>query len=285
MAARLETEFHFADRCWRLGRRTLLAGIVNVTPDSFSDGGAFLDPAAAVAHGERLAAEGADVLDIGGESTRPGAPPVAAAEEERRVVPVIRALARRVQVPLSVDTSKAAVAAAALAAGACIVNDVSGLQRDPEMLGLLGATGAGCILMHMRGTPATMQQCTDYADLGADVCAFFQGTLARAAAAGVPPERFILDPGIGFSKTAEQNLELIRLLPRFRALGRPVLMGPSRKSFIGRLLPGNPPPEGRVWGTAAAVTACALFGADVVRVHDVAAMAQVLAVADAIRAA
>lgn len=276
--------FRFGAQEWQLGGATRLAGIVNVTPDSFADGGQWFDAGAAVAHGEQLAAEGAALLDVGGESTRPGAAPVSAEEETRRVVPVIRDLARRVRVPISVDTVKAAVAAAALDAGATIVNDVSGLQADPGMLGLLARAPAGCILMHMRGTPATMQQFTDYRDLAGEICAFFAGVLERAAAAGVGCERFLLDPGIGFSKTAEQNLELIRLTPRFRALGRPVLLGPSRKSFIGRLLPGNPPPAERVWGTAGAVAACALYGADVVRVHDVAAMAQVLAVADALRA-
>lgn len=275
--------FRYMGRELVLGERTVLVGIVNVTPDSFSDGGRCLDPGAATAHGERLVAAGAGMLDVGGESTRPGAAEVSADEEMRRVIPVIRALRARVTVPLSIDTVKASVAQAALDVGADIINDISGLHRDPGMLEVLRQSQAGCILMHMRGTPATMQQQTEYVDLVGEVQHYFAAALERAAAVGIMAERFMLDPGIGFAKTADQNLILIRSLRRLRALDRPLLLGPSRKSFIGKLLPGNPPPPERVWGTAAAVTACILYGADAVRVHDVAEMAQVAAVADALR--
>lgn len=277
--------FRFQEQEWRLGAKTLLMGIVNVTPDSFSDGGEFLASAAAVTRGEALVAAGAAILDVGGESTRPGAPAVSAEEELQRVLPVIRGLRERVAVPISIDTSKAVVAEAAVVAGAAIINDISGLHHDPAMLEVLCRTGAGCILMHMRGTPATMQQFTAYTDLIGEISGYFRDTLRAAQAAGVPETRFLLDPGIGFSKAAEQNLALIRNLWRFRELGRPVLAGPSRKSFIGKLLPAGLAPRERVWGTAGAVAACALCGADIVRVHDVAEMAQVLAVADAVRGA
>jgi dihydropteroate synthase len=257
-------------------------GILNVTPDSFSDGGRFFDPAQAVAQGLRMAADGADLIDVGGESTRPGSATVDAEAEKQRVIPVIAELSRRGAVPLSIDTWKAAVARAALDAGAVIVNDVSGLHRDPAMLNVLRDTGAGCVLMHMRGEPATMQTLTTYADLIGEIRDYFRDTLARAAAAGVAAARFILDPGIGFAKTAEQNLLLIRRLAEFRNLGRPVLVGPSRKSFIGALLPGTTPAQ-RGWGTAASVACAVLHGADIVRVHDVKEMRDVATVAAAIR--
>ena len=277
-----ELSFRFGDTEWRLGKQPLLMGIVNVTPDSFSDGGQFFDTDTAVRHGVALAAAGAQILDVGGESTRPGAPAVPPAEEIRRVVPVIQALRRETAGAVSIATSKAAVAAAALAAGATIVNDGSGLHRDPAMFELLRRTGAGCVVMHMRGTPATMQQMTQYDDLVGDICRYFEEVLAAAESQGIPRDRFMLDPGIGFAKTPAQNLQLIANLYRFRALGRPVLAGPSRKSFIGALLGGKPPPE-RVWGTAGAVAACVLRGADVLRVHDVREMHDVAVVAAAIR--
>ncbi len=273
-------------REWTLGagRRTLVMGIVNVTPDSFSDGGRCVTAQAAVVHGLQLLEDGADILDIGGESTRPGSQPVSAEEELARVLPVIRGLRERTDVPLSVDSWKAEVAEAALAAGATIVNDISGFALDPRLAAVAARAGAGCVLMHMRGTPQTMQQFTHYADVAGEVASELACALGRAAAAGIPPERIVLDPGIGFSKTAEQNLELIRGLGRLRrALGRPLLAGPSRKSFIGKLLPGNPPAAERDWGTAAAVAACILYGADIVRVHNVAAMRQAALVADALK--
>jgi dihydropteroate synthase len=276
-------QFEFGETTWDLGREALIMGILNLTPDSFSDGGQFVNVKGAVDRGKRMQAEGARIIDIGGESTRPGATPVGAAEEIRRTVPVIRALAPELSVPISIDTNKAEVAAAALEAGAAIVNDISGLHHDPAMLPLLKSSGAGCIIMHMRGTPQTMQQFTDYGDLIAEICEDFDKTLARAQKMGVPPERFILDPGIGFSKTADQNLELIARCGEFRATGRPVLIGPSRKSFIGKLLSGAAPQE-RIWGTAGAVACCAVLGADILRVHDVEEMRQVATVASAIRA-
>ena len=271
---------------WRFGPgcRTLVMGIVNITPDSFSDGGRCVTAQSAVVHGLQLLEDGADILDIGGESTRPGAHPVSAAEEMARILPVIRSLRERTALPISVDTWKSEVAEAAIAAGATIVNDISGFTLDPALAGVVARTGVGCVLMHMRGTPQTMQQFTDYTDLASEVTAELAAALERAVAAGIPRDRLVLDPGIGFSKTAEQNHDLIRSLGRFRStLGRPLLAGPSRKSFIGKLLPGNPPAAERVWGTAAAVTACILYGADIIRVHDVAEMRQAACVADALK--
>ncbi len=273
-------------RDWTLGpgRRTLVMGIVNVTPDSFSDGGAHATAQAAVVHGLQLLEDGADILDVGGESTGPGSQPVSVEEEMARVLPVIRSLRERTDAPLSVDTWKAEVAEAAIAAGATIVNDISGFALDPRLAEVAARTGAGCVLMHMRGTPQTKQEHARYADVAGEVAAELAAALKRAESAGIPAERIVLDPGICFSKTAEQNHDLIRGLGRLRSsLGRPVLAGPSRKSFIGKLLPGNPPPAERDWGTAAAVAACILHGADIVRVHNAAAMRQAALVADALR--
>jgi dihydropteroate synthase len=257
-------------------------GIVNVTPDSFSDGGAFFDTARAVAHGLELAAAGADILDVGGESTRPGSDPVPEPEELRRVVPVVRALAERGGVAVSVDTTKAAVAAAALAAGATIVNDVSALRFDPALAGVVARAGALLVVMHMQGAPRTMQLDPRYDDLLGEVRAELSAALGRAAAAGVDPEQVLVDPGIGFGKTLEHNLALIDRLGELAALGRPILVGPSRKAFIGRLT-GAPPAE-RQEGTIAACCLAAARGAHVVRVHDVAAVRRALVVADAILA-
>jgi dihydropteroate synthase len=248
--------------------RPRVMGVLNPTPDSFSDGGALPDVAAAVARGRALAAAGADLLDVGGESTRPGAAEVEAAEEAARVVPVIRALRDAVSIPLSVDTRKAAVARAALEAGAAAVNDVSGLA-DPEMARVVAEAGAGLVLMHMRGTPATMQSLASYADVVGEVGDELAAALERAAAAGVPRERVVVDPGLGFAKTAEQSLALLAGVPRLLArLGRPLLLGPSRKSFLGPLLGGVPPAE-RDAGTAGACVAGLLGGARIFRVHDV----------------
>jgi dihydropteroate synthase len=261
--------------------RPVVMGILNVTPDSFSDGGRFFDPSDAVAQARRMAAEGADLVDVGGESTRPGAPAVSADEEAARVVPVIRALRQALDVAVSVDTRKAAVARAALAAGADVVNDVSGLA-DAEMAPVVAASGAGLVLMHMRGTPETMQRLTDYGDVVDDVAAELAASLARADAAGIARERVVLDPGIGFAKTAEQNLELIASLERIQArLGRPVLLGPSRKSFIGTLLGGLAAGE-RDAGTVGACVAGLARGARLFRVHDVRAARQALDVAWAV---
>ncbi|HEX9305930.1 MAG TPA: dihydropteroate synthase [Anaeromyxobacter sp.] len=263
------------------GPGPFLMGIVNATPDSFSDGGRFLDPDAAVAEALRHAEEGADLVDVGGESTRPGAPPVPVEEELRRVVPVIERLrARGFLLPISVDTCKGEVARAALAAGADLVNDVTGL-RDPELGRAVARAGVPVVLMHMRGTPADMAARAVYDDVAAEVAAELRAALARAAAAGVSAESTILDPGIGFAKTAEQGVELLARVGELRALGRPLLVGPSRKSFIGKLT--GAPVGDRVPGTLAAVTACVLAGVELLRVHDVAACRQAALVAAALR--
>jgi len=258
---------------------TKLMGVVNVTPDSFSDGGLYLDPAAAISHGRELAAAGAEILDVGGESTRPGAEPVAAEEELRRVVPVIEAL-RDLDCEVSVDTSKAAVAAAALDAGATIVNDVTALRGDPEMAPLCAERGATVVLMHMLGEPRTMQEDPRYGDVVAEVKAFLAKRLQAATAAGIAEERVWLDPGIGFGKTAAHNMELLRRLGELRELGRPLVIGTSRKSFIGKV--NGSPADERLGGTIASSVLAAAEGAEVLRVHDVAEMRQALAVAAAI---
>jgi len=268
-------------RVLELGKRTAIMGIVNVTPDSFSDGGAFLDPAAAIEHGLRLAAAGADILDVGGESTRPGAEPVSEQEEIRRVEPVVRGLAAGAGVPVSIDTSKAAVAAAAIKAGASIVNDVSALRLDPQLGEVVARAGAALVIMHMQGQPRTMQQAPHYDDLLGEVIAELAAGIGRATAAGVDPERIVIDPGIGFGKTLEHNLALLERLGELEVLGRAILVGPSRKAFIGRLL--DLPAAERVEGTIAACCCAADRGAHVVRVHDVGPVRRALRVADAIR--
>ncbi len=262
-----------------LSRRVLVLGIVNVTPDSFSDGGRFLDPERAVAQGLRLVEEGADALDVGGESTRPGAAPVPEAEELRRVLPVIEGL-RASEVPLSVDTRKPAVARAALQAGASVVNDVGAL-RDPAMREVVRDAGAEAILMHMQGEPGTMQKDPRYTDVVKEVADFLLARAVGAEADGIPKARIILDPGIGFGKRLAHNLALIRRLQELAALGYPVLVGPSRKAFLGEIL--GLPVEDRLEGTAAAVACAVMGGAAMVRVHDVKAMARVVRVAEAIR--
>jgi dihydropteroate synthase len=256
-----------------------LMGVVNVTPDSFSDGGLYLDPDAAVAHGEELAAAGAAILDVGGESTRPGAEAVGVEEELRRVVPVVQGLAEG-EAEISVDTSKAAVAAAALDAGAAIVNDVTALRGDGEMAGLCADRGATVVLMHMLGSPRTMQENPVYEDVVDEVKAFLAERVEVAVAAGVEEERIWLDPGIGFGKTAAHNLELLRRLGELRELGRPLVIGTSRKSFIGRV-DGSDAGE-RLGGTIASSVLAAAEGAEVLRVHDVAEVGQAMAVATAI---
>jgi dihydropteroate synthase len=254
-------------------------GIVNVTPDSFSDGGLFLDPDAAVAHGSALAAEGAAILDVGGESTRPGAAPVPADEELRRVLPVVERLAAAGH-RVSVDTTKVAVARAALDGGATIVNDVSAFRFDPGLAGLVAERGARCCLMHMLGEPRTMQEDPRYDDVVSEARAFLEERLAFAVREGVPEESVWLDPGIGFGKTVEHNLELLRRLEEIVAIGRPVVIGTSRKSFLGRLTGGRPEDE-RLPGTIATNVLALERGASVFRVHDVAAVADALAVAAA----
>jgi len=258
-------------------------GVVNVTPDSFSDGGRYLDPTQAVEQAERLAGEGADLVDLGGESTRPGAAPVDAEEERRRVVPVIERLrARGFRLPISIDTSKASVARAALEAGADLVNDVSALI-DPALATVVARAGTPIVVMHSRGTPADMASRAGYVDLLSEVAAELRAALARAAIWGIPAERIILDPGLGFAKTPAQTVELLARVAELKALGRPLLVGPSRKRFIGELT--GAPIESRLPGTLAAVTACVLAGVELIRVHDVAAARQASQVAQALRSA
>jgi dihydropteroate synthase len=255
-----------------------LMGVVNVTPDSFSDGGLYLDSDAAVAHGEKLLRDGASILDVGGESTRPGAVEVDEAEELRRTEPVVAALASEATV--SIDTSKLAVAEAALDTGALIVNDVTALRRDPEMAALCADRGAGVVLMHMPGNPRTMQDDPRYEDVVDDVKAFLAARVEFAVGEGMAEERIWLDPGIGFGKTVEHNLELLRRLAELRELGRPLVIGTSRKSFIGKV-DGSAVDE-RLGGSIASSVLAAAEGADVLRVHDVAETAQAMRVAEAV---
>ena len=255
------------DRELDLSRRALVMGIVNVTPDSFSDGGAFFDPHSACAHGLDLIAQGADILDIGGESTRPGSEGVSAEEETRRVVPVIQALRKKTNALISIDTSKASVARAALAAGADILNDVTGLRGDPEMLPLAAESRAGVVIMHMQGTPRTMQAAPHYDDVVAEVGEFFRQSLERAVACGLDPMSIALDPGIGFGKTPAHNRALLAGLESFAPLGRPILVGVSRKSFLGHLA-GSAKMEDRFWPGVALTSLCRELGARLFRVHE-----------------
>jgi dihydropteroate synthase len=268
------------DRTLDLSRPCLI-GVINATPDSFSDGGQFLAPDQAVRHGARLKMDGADLLDVGGESTRPGAQAVPAAEERRRVVPLVERLVREGLGPVSIDTRKADVARAALEAGAAVVNDVSALAHDAAMVEVVRAAGAGLILMHMRGTPETMDKETQYRHVAADVATELERRLAVAVAHGIPEDRIVLDPGFGFAKTPEQNYRLLDELGSVVALGRPVLIGPSRKRFLAALLPANPPPEARDLATAVACAIGWARGARLFRVHDVARARVALAVAAA----
>jgi dihydropteroate synthase len=261
--------------------RTLVMGIVNVTPDSFADGGRFLDPGAAEAHARTLAAEGADILDLGAESTRPGSRSVSAAEEQDRLLPVLERLLEAPPCPVSVDTSKPEVAGAALALGAHMVNDITGLAAGPDLARLCARHGAGLCVMHMRGTPATMQDDPRYDDLLGEIRARLAAAVAAAEAAGVAADAICVDPGIGFGKTVAHNLTLLKRVDALAVLGKPVLIGPSRKRFIGELT-GAPPAE-RLAGTLAACALAAQAGAHVLRVHDVAAVRQAVRVAEAIR--
>lgn len=267
--------------CFNWGQRTYLMGVLNVTPDSFSDGGQFDSVATALEQAKYLVAAGADILDIGGQSTRPQAVEVDVETELARVIPVIEAVRSQLDVPISVDTTRAVVAKAAVEAGADIINDISGAMFDPDMLPTIAALQVPLILMHLRGTPQTMQQLTDYQDLVGEIQSFLQARIEAAIAAGIDLAHLMIDPGIGFAKTYSQNLELLRRVAEFRALGCPILIGPSRKSFIGHIL-NQPDPQQRVWGTAAACGAAIAGKADVLRVHDVQEMRDVCRVADAI---
>ena len=255
-------------------------GILNVTPDSFSDGGLYLDPAAAVRHGIEMARAGADIIDVGGESSRPGSDPIPAEEELDRVLPVIEGLRAETDVPVSVDTTKAAVASAALEAGASIVNDISAGRFDEEMLPTAARAGAGFIAMHMLGAPKTMQANPRYGDVVGEVKAFLTERLAACAAAGIAREAIAVDPGIGFGKNVKHNIELVRGLGAFGSFGVPVIVGPSRKSFIGTVI--DRPVDDRLWGTTAVVTVAICRGAHAVRVHDVPEMIQIARMTDAI---
>ena len=265
---------------FRFPRPTLVMGIVNVTPDSFSDGGKFLNTDFAVAHALQLVEEGAEILDIGGESTRPGAEPVSEAEELRRVIPVIEALAEKTKVALSIDTMKPAVARAALTAGASIVNDVAAHRSEPVMWQTVAEFGAGYICMHAQGTPQTMQQNPVYADVLGEVAEFFQERLARLKAAGVTADQVIFDSGIGFGKTLEHNLSLLAGLKSFQALGRPHLLGVSRKSFIAKIIATEA--NQRLPASLACATLAVANGVQIIRTHDVAATVQAVRVAEAI---
>jgi dihydropteroate synthase len=264
-----------------LGQKTLVMGILNVTFDSFSGDGLGKDVAAAVVLGKQMMADGADILDVGGESTRPGAEPVSLEEELSRVLPVISALAKEVEVPISVDTYKSAVARAALTNGASIVNDISGLHFDEQMPRVVADAGAAVIIMHIQGTPRDMQKNPRYDDVVGEISDYLEEGVHRAEAAGVARDQMVVDPGFGFGKTVEHNLELLRRLREFRCLGCAVMIGTSRKSTIGKLL-GDAPPEQRLEGSAASVALAIQAGADIVRVHDVKKMVRVARVADAV---
>ena len=269
------------DETFTLGERTLVMGIVNVTSDSFSDGGMFATAEDAVAHGARLVDEGADLVDVGGESTRPGSDPVEVDEELRRVVPVIEGLAKaRPGTPISIDTRKPKVAVAALDAGACVVNDITA-GRDTTLLEIVARTGAGIVLMHMLGEPKTMQDDPRYDDVVAEVNEFLRERIEAAVFAGIPEERTCIDPGIGFGKTVEHSLALLRAVPALRMLGAAVMVGASRKGFIGTLT-GVENPAARLEGSLAVAVLAAAHGADLVRVHDVEATVRALKVADAV---
>ncbi|MGA2330693.1 MAG: dihydropteroate synthase [Syntrophales bacterium] len=264
-----------------LGEKTEIMGILNVTPDSFSDGGLFKNTGDAVEYGLKMMEEGADIIEIGGESSRPGAAPVPLEEEIARVIPVIKGLERSSKIPISVDTTKAAVARLAVEIGADIVNDVSAMTFDRHMSNAIADTGAAIILMHMRGTPKDMQKGDlSYRSLRGDIIDFLEGKMEEAGIAGIAPENIMIDPGIGFGKTGEDSMRLLKYLSEFKVMGRPIVTGPSRKAFIGNITGGGP--TERTEGTAAAVTAAIMNGTNVVRVHDVKTMKKVATMADAI---
>ena len=264
-----------------VGERTLVMGVINTTPDSFSDDGLYESPEKAIEEGIRMAEEGADILDIGGESSRPGSDPVTLEEELKRVIPVVRGLSAKLSLPLSVDTMKADVAREALNEGAEIINDISSMHNDPGMAKTISDYRAAIVLMHMRGTPKVMQKGDlSYRSVPGDMIAFLKERIEKAQSAGINQNRIIVDPGIGFGKTPTDNMRLIRYLEDFKMLGMPILVGVSRKSFIGHITGGLP--QERVEGTAAAVTAAILNGAHIIRVHDVRFMKKVVMMADAI---
>src|SRR4030043_1379154 len=266
-----------------LGKRTLLMGVLNVTPDSFSDGGLFFDKEKAIAHGIRMVEEGADVIDIGGESTRPGSKPLELEEELRRIIPVIESLAKEVDVPISIDTYKSTGAQRAIEAGAEMINDISGLHFDPGLAQVAAKEDAPLVLMHIRGTPETMQKDVHYDSLFSEILQYLKDSIQRAESAGLDPRQIIIDPGIGFGKTVKDNLLIIKNLHEFRILGKPILLGTSRKSFIGKIL--NTEVEDRLEGTLSSIAIGVLNGAHIIRSHDVHQAKKAITVADAIRLA
>ena len=277
----------YAIRCRKrtltLGKRTLLMGVLNVTPDSFSDGGLFFDKEKAISHGLRLVEEGADIIDIGGESTKPGSKPLELEEELRRVIPVIKSISAEVDVPISIDTYKSTVAQKAIEAGAEIINDISGLNFDPSLAKVASKEDTPLVLMHIRGTPETMQKNVHYDSLFSEILQYLKDSIQRAESAGLDPRQIIVDPGIGFGKTVEDNLLIIKNLHEFRILGKPILLGTSRKSFIGKIL--NAEVGDRMEGTLSSITAGVLNGANIIRCHDALQAKRAIAVADAIRLA
>jgi dihydropteroate synthase len=275
----IDLKYQFGDSTVEFGRRTYLMGILNVTPDSFSDGGRFFDQTDAVLHAYQMVKDGADIIDVGGESTRPGAEPVSVEEELRRVVPVVRKIRQKSAVPISVDTYKSKVAIEALNAGANIVNDISGLHFDEKMADVIAEKRASVVVMHIKGSPKDMQANPHYDNVVKEIYDYLASAVDAAKKKGI--KQILIDPGIGFGKSVEHNLELINSLEEFRGIGVPILIGVSRKSFIGKIL--ETPVETRLEGTAAAVTASILHGADIIRVHDVREMRRVALVADAIR--
>lgn len=277
----IHRRWSFAGKDRQLGSFPLMMGIVNVTPDSFSDGGQFGSVEAAVEHGLKLVADGSDILDVGGESTRPGSQPVTLEEELKRTIPVIERLANETAVPISIDTTKAEVARQAIAAGASIVNDISGLRFDPEMISVCRDCDAGIVCMHIQGTPQTMQDNPQYENVVEEICTYFGERLETLEAAGIRRERVVLDPGVGFGKTAEHNLEILSQIARFRELGRPVLIGHSRKGFLKSLI--GRPVEERLSGTIGISIALAMQHTDILRVHDVRAVKDALTAWEMIR--
>jgi len=277
----------YAIRCRKrtltLGKRTLLMGVLNVTPDSFSDGGLFYDKEKAIPHGLRMVEEGADIIDIGGESTRPGSKPLELEEELRRVIPVIKSIAAEVDVPVSIDTYKSTVAQKAIEAGAEMINDISGLNFDPTLAEVASREDVPLVLMHIRGTPETMQKNVHYDSLFSEILHYLKDSIHRAESAGLDPRQIIIDPGIGFGKTGEDNLFIIRNLFEFRILGKPILLGTSRKSFIGKIL--DTEVGDRLEGTLSSIAAGVLNGANIIRCHDVLQAKRAIAVVDALRLA
>jgi dihydropteroate synthase len=276
---------HYSIRCRKrtlpLGKQTLLMGILNVTPDSFSDGGLFFDREKAVAHGLRMVEEGADIIDIGGESTRPGSKPLELEEELRRVIPLIESLAKEIDVPISIDTYKSGVAQRAIESGAEIINDISGLHFDPTLAQVAIKEDVPIILMHIRGTPETMQKNVHYESLFSEILQYLKDSIQKAESAGLDPHQIIIDPGIGFGKTVEDNLLIIKNLYEFRILGKPILLGTSRKNFIGKIL--NAEAGDRLEGTLSSTAIGVLNGAHIIRSHDVLQTKKAIAVADAIK--